>query len=354
MSEETDRKQPLNTLYLLIFLCVAGCSSTRYLIIEQNEKFGFINYKGTIKIEPRYQSAELFTQKLAAAKLGGKWGYIDKKGKRRIDFIYDNALPFRDGYAAVSIDDKWHIINPKGKKVIDTYYDYIFIYPDGIAFIRNRGLWGILDINKKKTSSISYTQIIYGEKGSHAIVKDGVYGLLINDAELWFNDIDMISDFSDGRWIIYKNLKYGYMSAKGQIVIEPVYKQATPYFEGFASVKHLDKYSLINDEGITTLVFDNDVRLHSFYYGVMIIARNGDFGIMKPDGTAIYIKDCKNISLFYDDYALIRITKDGFNKYGYINKDGKIVIDPTFEKASLFRNGAKPLNIGPPSPPQEP
>ncbi|MEE8043841.1 MAG: WG repeat-containing protein [Thermodesulfobacteriota bacterium] len=45
-------------------------------------KWGFVNKKGEIVIEPQFENAVSFSGGLAIVELGGgKWGYIDKKGK---------------------------------------------------------------------------------------------------------------------------------------------------------------------------------------------------------------------------------------------------------------------------------
>ena len=78
--------------------------------IRQNGKWGYINRKGEIVIEPQFlQVAEknhLFslewTEGLAPVRFNnGLWGYIDKTGKVVIDFQIEKAEPFRGGLALV-------------------------------------------------------------------------------------------------------------------------------------------------------------------------------------------------------------------------------------------------------------
>ena len=45
-------------------------------------KWGFLNKRGEVVIEPVFETAVSFSDGLAIVELGGgEWGYIDKKGK---------------------------------------------------------------------------------------------------------------------------------------------------------------------------------------------------------------------------------------------------------------------------------
>lgn len=46
-----------------------------------NKKYGYINKKGEIIIEPKYDYAEEFSEDLAIVGTEGNLGYINKKGK---------------------------------------------------------------------------------------------------------------------------------------------------------------------------------------------------------------------------------------------------------------------------------
>ncbi|MBL4648515.1 MAG: WG repeat-containing protein, partial [Aureispira sp.] len=44
----------------------------------------------------------------------GKWGYIDKKGAVVIDFKYDKAAYFKNGLAKIEEEGKAGYVNKKG------------------------------------------------------------------------------------------------------------------------------------------------------------------------------------------------------------------------------------------------
>ncbi len=69
------------------------------------------------------------------------------------------------------------------------------------------------------------------------------------------------------------NGKYGYKDAKGNIVIQPKYDEATPFFGGFGKVKLNGKYGFIDKTGKETVVprYDNT---GNFYDGMAPVQLN--------------------------------------------------------------------------------
>lgn len=62
-----------------------------YAAVESDGKWGFVDTKGNVVIEPQYEDARSFSNGFAAVKSNGKWGFIDTKGKMCIDPVFDEA-----------------------------------------------------------------------------------------------------------------------------------------------------------------------------------------------------------------------------------------------------------------------
>ena len=100
--------QLIIVITLILGLCTYyGCEKTGDLIpakkkedksglfpIVQDKKWGYINNKGEIKINPQFDNGGEFSEGLAAVVIGGNVGYIDETGKITINpqFRYDNDL----------------------------------------------------------------------------------------------------------------------------------------------------------------------------------------------------------------------------------------------------------------------
>lgn len=79
---------------------------------DSNNKWGFVDQKGNIKIEPEYENAKSFSNGLAAVCEDGKWGFINENNDMVIANQYIDAKYFsKSGITYVSKDkDQYYII----------------------------------------------------------------------------------------------------------------------------------------------------------------------------------------------------------------------------------------------------
>ena len=75
----------------------------------------------------------------------GKLGYIDKKGDVVIDFKFDSATSFSDGLASVTVGEKSGYIDKQGEEAVSLRFDVATPFEDGRAIVREDGRWGVLD-----------------------------------------------------------------------------------------------------------------------------------------------------------------------------------------------------------------
>ena len=68
-----------------------------------SSKFGYINKKGSIVINPKFGFSGDFNDGIAAVEYDGKHGYIDKSGTFVIRPQFSGAGDFKDGIALVTI-----------------------------------------------------------------------------------------------------------------------------------------------------------------------------------------------------------------------------------------------------------
>jgi hypothetical protein len=78
----------------------------------------------------------------------GKWGFIDKTGHYVINPQFDSAEPFSDGLAAVRIGGwetgKFGFIDKTGHIVINPQFDFVSAFSDGLAAVRIGSKWGYI------------------------------------------------------------------------------------------------------------------------------------------------------------------------------------------------------------------
>lgn len=82
-----------------------------YGAVKQNDKWGFVNSKGELTLEPTFDDAKSLCCGLAPVMIDGKWGYANITGKIIIEPQFEDAISFNNkGFAAVKSDGVYRMI----------------------------------------------------------------------------------------------------------------------------------------------------------------------------------------------------------------------------------------------------
>lgn len=232
----------------------------------------------------------------------GKYGYINKKGEVVIEAKYDNASVFEEGFAVVVIDsrdgnEKIDLIDKKGNVTYSfnaSTLKHLGKFSEGVMAVREKGLEDIYFINKK------------GEKVGSKFGKRGP-----NDERYC-----MI----DGKTVFYDGNVYGLKSKDGEILIRAKYEELWP-----SSISNLyyalknEKFGLIDDKDGIVLDFDYDVI---FVVGsnTFFVGNGGIFSLINKDGKDICKESFQGIALDYPYYGMESVSSDYFDAAGIVTK----------------------------------
>ncbi|WP_395054948.1 WG repeat-containing protein [Flavobacterium sp.] len=182
-----------------------------------NNKWGFVNNDGKIKINPQFKEVLNFTENKCAVKnKDDKWGFIDTDGKITINCQFDDARSFENNTAVVYLKDKAGVIDIKGKYIINPQFSslskdgnmYLFMQEDKYGWCDGKG------------KIIINPQFETAQK---------------------FNGNDLAS--------VKIDKQYGYIDKKGKIVINPQFNYAASFNNNIALVQSSDKTGFIDKEG---------------------------------------------------------------------------------------------------------
>ncbi|MEW6447220.1 MAG: WG repeat-containing protein [Bacillota bacterium] len=286
-----------------------GCAFSEGLArVWIGRKQGYIDKAGRVVIGPQFDGAEDFSEGLAAVQLssGGKWGYIDRAGRLVISPQFDSAGPFREGLARVQVGtggewgyiQKWGYIDRSGKAVIPAQFEYAWDFSEGLARIeltRADGYYrsGYIDTTGRFVIQPDF-ELAEDFSGGFAVVRFGQSSLAPMVCEQW-----------------------GYIDRTGTVVIGPGFKLAEPFREGLAAV---------------------------------LVASPGN-----PSGKWVYIDRTGRVVIDRDDIivpgdfseglAPVKVGCGSGNLWGYIDKNGNMVIGPRFESAGGFHSGLAEVGV---------
>jgi len=209
---------------------LTGKNAPTLFPIRQNDKWGYINKKGEVVIQPQFEghlgtSIGFFSESLAVACIESqKLGYIDKTGKFTINPQFDAGGmlgSFSEGLAVVRVGDKHGFIDKAGIIVINPQFDGAGSFNEGLATVGVGGKTGFID-------------------------KEGK--LVVNP------QFDVAFPFINGLAAVQIGKQFGYIDKTGKIVINPQFDLALPFSEeGLAMISVGEKVGFVNKEGKYTI-----------------------------------------------------------------------------------------------------
>jgi hypothetical protein len=165
--------------------------SNHFLGVKIEDKFGFVDTLGRLRIANRYDSITHFESNMAAIKLLGRWGYINRSETLVVQPHFEKAYPFVEGLAVVRRDGKFGMVNKKGETVVPTEYDKI------MPAKHNRFT---VELSKDD-----------GEKQVGLVSEEGM--------QLIYPKYDSLKDLGNGFVIISRNGRYGLLTTNGMSTI---------------------------------------------------------------------------------------------------------------------------------------
>lgn len=108
--------------------------------VKYNRKWGFMNEKGEMVIQPKYDSVSAFSSYRAAALLNGKWGVINTIGATELAFSYEQLLLGDRGKATYTYSKGglWGIKDVSGGDLFP-YQRQPSVFKEGWAIVKGAG-----------------------------------------------------------------------------------------------------------------------------------------------------------------------------------------------------------------------
>ena len=292
----------------------------------------------------------------------GKWGVINSKGEIVIEPEYDETIIIPDSTKEVFICTydvdytnntfKTKVINEKGEEVI-TGYDTVqalenydesnnLWYENDVLLVSKDGKFGLVDFKGKELLPCEYEEIetLKGVENTILTKKDAKYGLVDNIgsviAQNEYKAIKPISDRKEDGYIVTdtKN-NVGVVSYDKTVAIEPKYEDIkTIYGDGKYVVKEDGKWQIVDKEGNVYLKdqFDEVISINGEN---VIVEKENQYGVMNLEGDTKIALKYQDMSYLFDENYIFQ--ED--DQYGVMNLSGEVLLKPSYESL-IYRQEA--------------
>lgn len=146
---------------------------------------------------------------------------------------------------------------------------------------------------------------------------------------------------------------YGYIDTTGKYVIVPKYVSATRFSEGLAFVTPYNGFiTCIDKLGKEIFTLKNADKVTEFREGLAIVEKNDKEGFIDKTGKYVVEPKYERLSIFTEGLAAFGImdkSKDEEEqnfKYGFLDKQGEILINAQFDEVLNFSEGLAAVKKG--------
>ncbi len=322
---------------LLLAACIlfAGATIAQDLKPKKDKatkKYGYIDKKtDEWVVKPEYDDADKIRDGVGKIYLKKKQGLINEKGAVLVVPQYDDIDKFKDGVAIVKKGNKFSFINKEGKQIVDLAYTEIDDFKDGVAWMRKDSLeknrfvtvaYGLVDVTGKEIFAPQFSQKLKFNSKGYAIsesflnnipyvngkVADKLYGIVYKDGS---TIIPM-----SAKGIIPENNMYIVNDKDGQwFLLNGDFKQVGQKYEAMLKTKHGLGESYIVD-------------------GLIIFKKGDKYGFIDKNGSIAIEPKYDKIQANAYSKGLCAI-REG-NLWGYIDRDGNYFKKPIYEEATNF------------------
>ncbi|MCW5961547.1 MAG: WG repeat-containing protein [Pyrinomonadaceae bacterium] len=298
-----------------------------FLSFYENDKSGKMDRNGKTIIEPKFDSIIGFNGESALAKKDGLWGIINGSSewivKPTYEFVSDG---FFDGYAYVVKDKRYYFIDRKGNKLAESFDEARYFW-DGLGRIKLDDKWGYIDTQG--------TMVIPPQFDEAGPFSDGIARVEKNRKVFYINKlgqkvIELSENMGSGHFAeglaffdINGSEIFGFVNTKGEVVIEPKFREVDEFVEGRARVYIDGKYGFIDKLGklAVSAKYDDAEDFSEGLAAVRIGERGAEFGYIDKKGREILPFKYKYAGDFNCGVAYVEI--DG--QWSYIDKNGNFL-----------------------------
>ena len=143
------------------------------------------------------------------------------------------------------------------------------------------------------------------------------------------------------------NNQYGFMDRNAKMMIAPQYSQAGCFVDGLAlagTMSEKIKWGFIDKTG-KYFIYPSYIDASSFSEGIaFVVPENGEPVAMDKTGAVKFtVKNAEQVQSFSDGLAAFSILTENGERWGFIDKEGTVKIQPAFAATGFFSSSLCPV-----------
>jgi hypothetical protein len=140
----------------------------------------------------------------------------------------------------------------------------------------------------------------------------------------------------DTLFTITDQSKSGYINARGQVIIPPVYYQANDFSEGLAAVRENGLYGFINVQGQYVIKPTFDKAFH-FQNGISLVVKEGVSLIIDRSGNPVLPPRYTSLQFIHPQKVVVKTTQGRYGIIDLLSK--KLIVDTLYRSLNVYEHG---------------
>ena len=323
-----------------VFLCTYDVNEEngeyKTKVIDKNNKEIYTKYEKVEPLENYDADGNAWYEKdVLKVQKDGKYGLIDIDGKEILSTEYETEYTsiekfdkdYKKGYITIDENKKYGLVTYAGSQILENKYEKILpIYGENYFVIEEKGEQKVINAKGEDILKEGFDEITQINADGVVFVDDKEYGFMNYEGKVLVKpEYDELKEINKGILKVKDDKKYGIIDINDKEIIEPKYTNI--YYEDSASIYVAENENFISE------ILDTEFKVK--LKGI-ISELNKDNGYikLKIDNSYKYYNfkfEEKDVKEILSSNKLFVSIKDG--KYGYTDKDGNVVVDYIYDEA---------------------
>ena len=320
-------------------------------IVSYQDKWGVLKSDGSWLISPKYQQLLSFQNGRVLALKAGKWGAVNEAERTLIPFEYERIRPFsHPTVTAMKREGRWGLVDDTGTVVLRAQLDLISDFQGEFAAAKLNETWALIDAKGKTLSPFIFESIVFPHPDSVQVVFQNNTSILHLKnarqllAKYAFIDVPQKVKSSTLRRVVriekdsFITQKFGYIDTANQEVVPSTFDRLDPFSEGMAGFKSGERWGFIDVTGKKVLPARYD-DVFPFQEGLALTFQKKRLVFVDQEGRKKIAAQYQHAASFNDGRAAVTNDRNGWGNWGFIDRQGNVVVPLIHKKVLDFENG---------------
>ncbi len=303
-----------------------------YAVVQKNGKTGLLNTSGQFVFQPQYDDVRIVNQDLFGILENKQWTLRNKRNKIILDG-YDDLDVLSDSYVIFWRDGRCGLVYKNGEVIIPAQFERIKKVKDKPYFrVYNGKRMGIYHSSGLRILRTAYKEVKILEGDIFLIKSKYRWGGINASGQVLFQEeYSNFSTANHGYLLLYKQEKcFLYDTNHQQFIQEASYSNYIPLGSDRIVFQKFSKVGLMNNQGkiLIPAAFE---EIRNFSEGILRVYSNGKWGLFKSDNSPVS-------QMVYDYIAPlvhnVSLAKKG-KRFGLFNDEGKLVVNTIYDKIEI-------------------